>query len=84
MIHDKVSISIILDKRRQKKDKTYPVKIRATFKGQPRYYGTGHDLTESDFDRVMGDRPRGNAKVIRDLLDTKKARANTTYPASIM
>ena len=59
MVYDKVSVSIVLDRRRQKNDKSYPVKLRTTFKGSPRYYATGFDMTKDEFDKIMSQRPRG-------------------------
>lgn len=75
MIYDKATISITLDKRRQKNDKTYPVKIRVTYAGQPRYYTTGHYLTEADFGKVMMTRPRGEYKRLRDIFDNQASKA---------
>lgn len=75
MLIDKASVSIVLDKRRQKNDKTYPVKLRVIFKGSPRYYSTGYDMTVEDFDKTMSKRPRGEAKEIRQILEAKKTHA---------
>ena len=43
---------LILDKRRPKKEKLYPVKIRITHQRIQKYYAIGIDLSEIDFDRI--------------------------------
>jgi integrase/recombinase XerD len=45
--------SAILDLRRQKKDGTYPVKVRVTFERKQKYYLTPFDLTKHHFDKLM-------------------------------
>ena len=57
--------AIILDKRRLRQDGTYPVKLRVTHDRKQRYYSTKISLTESDFERVMGLRPRKEFKEVR-------------------
>ncbi len=41
------------------------MKLRVSYQGASRYYNLGHYLTEDDFTRVMGDKPRGNFKDYR-------------------
>ena len=43
----------LLDKRKLKNDKTYPVKLRVTFERKQQYYATPYDFTEKEFDRLM-------------------------------
>jgi len=52
------SIAFVLDKRRAKADKTYPVKLRLTWQRVPRFYGTVFSLTEKDFEAITGAKPR--------------------------
>jgi len=57
----KATTKIILDKRAKSKNSKglFPVCIRVTFDRQPRTYSTGKYLSEDDFVKVMGERPRG-------------------------
>jgi integrase len=54
--------AFILDKRRAKADKTYPVKLRLTWQRIPRLYGTVFSLTEKDFKAIKGAKPRKEYK----------------------
>lgn len=45
----KATTAIILDTRREKKDGTYPIKIRVTYDQRYKKYGTKYDLSESDY-----------------------------------
>jgi len=64
MIPDNITTTILLDTRRKKKDKTFPVKLRVTFKRDQRYYKTNYSLSKQEFEKVTGDKPRGNYKDI--------------------
>ncbi|MEJ8802117.1 site-specific integrase [Pontibacter sp. H249] len=59
------STSIMLDTRRPLKDGTFRVKLRITFQRQRKYYGTQYSLSEEDFSKVQGDKPRGRYKEIQ-------------------
>ena len=54
----KPSFTIVLDKRRAKVSGTYPVKLRVIYNRDNRKFDLGLDLSEEDFDKVMGERPR--------------------------
>lgn len=71
-----VSTKIFLDTRRAKSDGTYPVKLRLTFERDRVYYPTGHNLSQEDFDRAMGDRPRAEHKERAIQFRAMEARAN--------
>ncbi len=45
--------STILDTRRQKKDGTYPVKVRVTFERKQRYFLTPYNYPKKEFDKLM-------------------------------
>ncbi len=45
--------STILDVRRQKKDGTFPVKVRVTFERKQKYYLTPYDLSKQVYEKVM-------------------------------
>lgn len=71
------STSIYLDTRREKLDNTYPVKLRVTFQRKRKYYSIlDKSLTENDFNKVMGDKPRGKYKDIRTELEDIKHEAD--------
>lgn len=48
----KPTFAIFLDKRRSKKDNTYPLKLRATFDRQQKYYNLGYDVTEERYNQM--------------------------------
>ncbi|WP_338868529.1 site-specific integrase [Spirosoma sp. SC4-14] len=69
-------VSLYLDTRRQKKDGTFPVKLRVTFQRKQQYYPTSITLTESQWEKVGKPKPRED--FIRDtkrLLETFSGRA---------
>ncbi len=71
----KVSTAIILDTRRSRKDETYPVKIRLTYQRKRQYYNIGYFLTEEDFSKVMGERPRNEYKDLKIKFADKEKEA---------
>jgi len=56
----KPTTAIVLDTRRARKDNTYPVKLRLTYKRQRQYYNVGIFMTKDDFNDVQTFSP--NAK----------------------
>ena len=71
----KPTYQIVLDTRRLKKDKTYPVKLRITFNRTPKYYNTGYSYSSSDFNSIMGSKPRGTLKERKLELNAIEKRA---------
>lgn len=67
-----VTTSIVLDKRRKRKDALYPVKIRVTFNRYSKYYATSYALSIHEFNKVMGKAPRESFKDIRKKLIEKE------------
>jgi len=59
MINQKVSLSIYLENRTPKKDGTFSVKLRVTFKRKRKYYNLKISMTQERFNRIYSDRPRG-------------------------
>jgi integrase len=72
---DKVTAGIILDTRRPRQDNTYPVKLRINYKRNRQYYNIGYFLTEEEFAKVMGDKPRNRYRDLKDTFDDKKKEA---------
>lgn len=60
-----VTTAIIQDKRRLKKDGTYPVKLRITYNRNNKIYKTKFSFTVEDFDKIMSQKPRGDFKDFR-------------------
>ena len=60
-----ITTSIYLDTRKKRKDGNYPVKLRETYKSRSRFYSTKYSLIEDDFDKVMGEKPRGDYKDLK-------------------
>jgi hypothetical protein len=54
--------ALILDTRTQKKDGTFPMKLRITFNRKQKYYLTGKDLTILEYERVLAKSPAKNTK----------------------
>ncbi|HPG54617.1 MAG TPA: site-specific integrase [Smithellaceae bacterium] len=75
---------IILDTRRKKQSGLYPVKLRVTFERKHRYYPTGKDISEIDFERTYGAKPREEFKILRKYFaaieTAAKAAINSTLP----
>lgn len=76
-----VNTNIILETRRPRSDGKYPVKLRLTYKRERHYYtlrnkrGESIYLTESEFEKVMGDRPRDDFKKLRLTLNAHEEKA---------
>jgi integrase/recombinase XerD len=55
------TVSVYLDTRREKKDVLYPVKLRVYHRYKTRFYNTGIDTTETNFQASYGTlRPKGS------------------------
>jgi site-specific recombinase XerD len=73
MYNTKPITSLYLDSRRIKIDNTFPVKLRVTFQRKRKYYSIlKESLSKEDFEKVMGDKPRGSYRTIRYKLDESK------------
>jgi integrase len=69
-----VSTAIILDTRWSGKDKQYPIKLRVTFQRKYKLYIiNNYHVSEKDFDKIMGDKPREEKfKTIRQEINKKQ------------
>lgn len=72
----KALTAIILDTRRALADDTYPVKLRITHQRKRKYYAVDLALSESDFAKVQGSKPRGEYKDYKLFFNAIEQRAN--------
>ena len=70
-----VTTAILIDKRRAKKDGTYPVKLRVTFQGEQRYYKNKYSYTEEMFNSIMGEKTKKGYKEVKLKLNQLEQRA---------
>jgi integrase len=66
----KVTTAVVLFKKRQKKNGTYPAKLRLTCDRRQKYYTIDtknrvYEFTEDDFNKITGPKPRGEFKEIQ-------------------
>lgn len=62
------TLCILLDTRRIKKSKKYPVKLRVTFERATEYYQSIFDLSKEEFDKLTASRISNELQSIRDKL----------------
>lgn len=60
---DGITVASVLDTRRAKESDEYPVKIRVTYRRVRKYYATGKNLTESDWEKLPITKSREMIKV---------------------
>ena len=65
MKKSKAEAKIVLDTRRIRKDGTYPVKLKITFKRERKYYSTTYNLTEQEWEMVKAENNRGDNRKIK-------------------
>lgn len=64
---DGITVAVVLDKYKPKKNGLYPVRIRVTYRRQRQYYPTGKDLTPEQWERMPSTRNR-DLKAIRESI----------------
>jgi len=72
------SVSIVLDTRRAKSNKKYPVKLRVTQERISEYYSTVFDLTQEEYNKFSAPRISDSLQEVREHirsieLDARKA-----------
>ena len=70
MKHDRVTIAIVPDIRRVKGGEHYPLKLRITYKGVRKYYGTGYDVSMNDWDVINSPDAKAGLRKIKNALAT--------------
>jgi len=71
-----VITGLVLDTRREKKDGTFPVKLRLTYQRKQKYFSTKYSFTEEEFNKIMHLRPQKKYKEQQVKLQAIEARAN--------
>ena len=71
----KATTAVVLETRRESQGGVYPVKIRVTYLRKQRYYALGYSLTKEDFQKVQGDKPRGEFKELKVKFNAMEERA---------
>ena len=69
--------SIVLDKRIQKNDGTYAIKLRITHNRIQRYYPLNYYFTMEDWDRLILKNPRKEYREVKIQLNEMQHKANT-------
>jgi integrase/recombinase XerD len=65
MKKNQVNISLIPDCRRKKNNARLPVKLRITYKGTRKYYGTGYDVSEDEWNVINSIDAKGDLRDIK-------------------
>ena len=65
---EKVNISVVQDIRRMKKDSRLPLKLRITYKGNRKYYGTGYDAGIEEWAIINSADAKGGLRKIKNAI----------------
>lgn len=61
-----ISVFIVLDRRRMKKSGRFPVKIEVVYRRMQKYYPTGQDISEEEWERFPGGADAVSVEMIED------------------
>lgn len=75
------TITIILDTRRMKQSKKYPVKLRVTFQRVTEYYQTVFDLSEDEWEKLPASRISYELQTVRNKLKEIERNASACMDA---
>lgn len=62
---DRVGVKVLPDIRRLKEKAKYPLKLRITYKGERKYYGTGYDATDEEWEAIHQENVKGDLRKIK-------------------
>lgn len=65
MKKDRVSVKILPDIRRTKEVDKFPLKLRITYKGARKYYGTGFDANPEEWETINSANAKGELRKIK-------------------
>lgn len=75
MENPEVTTHIVLDKRREKQDGTYPVKLRITYQRMQKYYRAHYSFSEEYFNSLFESKLRGKKKERKIYLEEFEKKA---------
>lgn len=65
MKKDRVSVTILRDIRRVKEGAKYPLKLKVTYQGERKYYGTGFDASDQEWEAISQGNVQGDLRRIK-------------------
>jgi site-specific recombinase XerD len=68
MKQERVNLKIVTDIRRSKSDERFPLKLRITYKGERRYYATGYDASDIEWNVINSPDAKGNLRKIKNAI----------------
>jgi integrase/recombinase XerD len=68
MKKEKVQVKMVPDIRRSKNNERFPLKLRITYKGERKYYASGYDATDSEWDVINSLDAKGKLRKIRNKI----------------
>src|SRR5438309_7508248 len=75
MKQEKVSVRVVPDIRRMKGESRFPLKLRITYKGDRKYYGTGYDATTEEWETINSSSASGDLRKIKNEIGSTEKRA---------
>jgi integrase/recombinase XerD len=73
MKNGKVSVKVLPDSRRTKSKGRLPLKLRITYKGERKYYGTGFDASSEDWAIINSAGAKGDLRRVKnDIAEVEK------------
>ncbi len=78
MKQERVNVRIVPDTRRKKYEDRFPIKLRITFKGERKYYGTGYDANQEEWDKINSAAASGELRKAKVELGSIEKRAQKT------
>ncbi len=68
MKKERVNVKIVPDVRRSKGDERFPLKLRITYKGERRYYASGYDATDEEWNVINSADAKGKLRKIKNAI----------------
>ena len=68
MKQEKVNVKVVPDSRRSKESNRFPLKLRVTYKGDRRYYATGHDASIAEWNIINSVDAKRNLRKIKNAI----------------
>lgn len=68
MKQDRVNTKVVPDTRREMNDGRFPLKLRVTYKGNRKYYGTGYSATVEEWAVINSDKAKGKLRSVKNAI----------------